>query len=121
MGEEETKDPAEMLRIARMYHADLQSKPPMNRDQEKAITEILGKVKIRLNKEESRDIEKSISYKEVYDVLKKAPNGKALGPDGILIDVMIYDEFPYFSRFIMNFYEFLEEGGEFQPQEGTST
>jgi len=29
--------------------------------------------------------------------------------------------FPYFSRFIMNFYEFLEEGGEFQPQEGTST
>jgi len=31
-GEEETKDPAEMLRIARTYHADLQSKLPMNRD-----------------------------------------------------------------------------------------
>ena len=80
------KDPAEMLRIARMYHADLQSKPPMNGDQEKAITEILSKVKIRLNKEESRDIEKSISYKEVYNVLKQAPNGKAPGPDGILIE-----------------------------------
>jgi len=80
------KDPAEMLRIARTYHAELQSKPPMNGDREKAITELLGNVKIRLNKEESRDIEKSISYKEVYEMLKKAPNGKAPGPDRIPIE-----------------------------------
>ena len=43
-------------------------------------------MKIRLNEEESRDIEKSIGYKGVYEMLKKAPNGKALGPDGILIE-----------------------------------
>ena len=29
--------------------------------------------------------------------------------------------FPYFCAFLVNFYEFLEKGGEFQPQEGTST
>ena len=85
-GEEETKDPVEMLGIARTYHAELQSEPPMDEDREKAITEILDKVKIKLNEEERRDIEKSITYKEVYDTLKKAPNGKAPGPDGIPIE-----------------------------------
>jgi len=29
--------------------------------------------------------------------------------------------FPYFCAFIVNFYGFLERGGEFQPQEWTST
>jgi len=80
---EETQDPKDMLEIARNHHSQLQSEPKMNKDQERAIDNILARVKNKLNKDEKKEISKDISYKEVREALKKAPNGKAPGPDGI--------------------------------------
>jgi hypothetical protein len=79
----ETEDPEEMLEIARSYHSQLQGEQQMNEGWEKAITEILAEISKKISEDESVDIEKEVSFKEVYGAIRKAPNGKAPGPDGI--------------------------------------
>jgi len=46
------------------------------------------------------------------------PNDAIYGHNVKCMDVTIYADFPLFFQI---YYEFLEEGGEFQPQERTST
>jgi len=79
----ETKNPAEMLEIARDYHSRLQSEPPMNDSRKRAINEILAGLTKALNEDEKKEISKDITYTEIVDILRTAPNGKAPSPDGI--------------------------------------
>ena len=81
--EGETEDPKEMLEIAREYHSQLQSEPPMDKGRERAIDDILVNVKKKLDKKEYEEMGKDIRFKEVDATVRKAPNGKAPGPDGI--------------------------------------
>jgi len=80
---EETQNPTDMLEIARHHHSQLQREPPMNDNRTRAIEVILNGVNRKLNEDEKEEISKGISYKEIKEALKKAPNGKAPGPDGI--------------------------------------
>ena len=81
--EEETEDPTEMLEIARDYHSQLQREPPMDEDRARAIKTILANMKRVLEEKDKIDIGKDISFTEVDKMIRKAPNGKAPGPDGI--------------------------------------
>ena len=79
----ETQNPGTMLEIARHHHAQLQREPMMTEERKRATNRILAGVKVKLNEEEKKEISKGISYNEVREALRKAPNGKAPGPDGI--------------------------------------
>ena len=79
----ETKNHAKMLEIARDHHSRLQSEPPMNDSRVRAIDEILAGLTKTLNDDEKKEISKDITYKEIVDILRMAPNGKAPGPDRI--------------------------------------
>jgi len=79
----ETKSHVKMLEIARDHHSRLQSEPPMNDSQVRAIDKILAGLTKTLNDDEKKEISKDITYKEIVDILRTAPNGKAPGPDGI--------------------------------------
>jgi exonuclease III len=79
----ETEDPKEMLEIARHYHSQLQSEPPMNKDQKRAIEDILASMGKILSEEDQVDVGKDVSFREVNDAIRKAPSSKAPGPDGI--------------------------------------
>lgn len=81
--EEETEVPIEMLKIAREYHSELQREPPMDEARKRAIETILADLKRHLDKKEKKEISKDVSYKEVNETIRKAPNRKAPGPDGI--------------------------------------
>ena len=72
-----------MLEIARDHHSHLQSEPPMNDSRVRAIDEILAGLTKTLNDDEKKEISKDITYKEIVDILRTAPNGKATGPDRI--------------------------------------
>ena len=82
-GVNETKIPLEMIEIARSYHAKLQSEPTMNTTRERAIENILANVRETLDEKASKEMNKGTTYKEVFETLRRAPNGKAPGPDGI--------------------------------------
>jgi len=82
-GGNETKDPLEMLEIARSYHSKLQRELTMNTTRERAIESILANMRETLDEKGNTEMGKETTYKEVYEVLKRAPNGKAPGPDGI--------------------------------------
>ena len=81
--EEETTDPEELLEIARHHHSQLQKEPPMDRAREAAINEILSTLSKELEDKDIKEIGKDITYREVNETLRKTPNGKAPGPDGI--------------------------------------
>jgi len=78
-----TKNPLEMMEIARSHHAKLQSKLSMNTNQERAIKNILANVRVTLDEKASTEMNKGTTYKEVFKTLRRALNGKAPGPDGI--------------------------------------
>src|SRR5258706_3170012 len=80
---EETQNPKDMLEIARNHHSQQQSEPQMNKSRKRAIETILAGIKKKLNEDEKEEINKEISYREVREALKKSPNSKAPGPDGI--------------------------------------
>src|SRR5258706_9514326 len=80
---EETQNPKDMLEIARNHHSQQQSEPQMNKSRKRAIDTILAGIKKKLNEDEKEEINKEISYREVREALKKSPNSKAPGPDGI--------------------------------------
>ena len=80
---EETDNPSSMLRIARTHHSELQSEPPMTEIRKRATEDILAGVTKALDDEEKKNISKEITYTEIRNALRKAPNDKALGPDGI--------------------------------------
>ena len=80
---EETDNPSSMLRIARTHHSELQSEPPMTEIQKRATEDILAGVTKALDNEEKKNISKEITYTEIRNALRKAPNDKAPGPDGI--------------------------------------
>jgi len=50
---------------------------------QEAINDILSNITVKLDKKEKLEMMKLTSYSEVYDVIRKAPNNKAPGPDGI--------------------------------------
>ena len=80
---EETNDPMRMLKIARTHHSELQSEPPMNYARKQFIDAILAGMTKVLDDDEKKEISKEVKYEEVRNVLRRAPNGKAPGPDGI--------------------------------------
>ena len=80
---EETHNPENMIEIARNHHSQLQSEPPMNEGQRRAIDNILAGVNRKLDEKEKMNISKEISYVEVKGALTKAPNSKAPGLDRI--------------------------------------
>ena len=55
----------------------------MNESRTEAISELLSGMTKTLNDKERLEIGKSIKFAEVREALKKAPNGKSPGPDGI--------------------------------------
>ena len=81
--QEETENAPEMLEVAREYHQQLQAEPPLTDDRERAIDAILAKTKSKLNRDEATEMEKLVSFNEAMGVVRRAPNGKAPGPDGI--------------------------------------
>ena len=82
-GIRETEDPKEMLNTARQYHSQLQSEPPMTNQRSDAIEDILSDITVTLKEDQKTSIKKKTKVKEVYDVIRTLPNGKAPGPDGI--------------------------------------
>jgi len=53
----------------------------MSETRERAIEEILSGMTEKLSEKEVSDIDKDISFKEVYDATRRTPNGKGPGPD----------------------------------------
>jgi len=82
-GVNEMKTPLEMIEIARSYHAKLQSEPTMNTTCERDIKNILANRRETLDEKASMEMNKGTTYKEVFKTLRRTPNGKAPGPDGI--------------------------------------
>ena len=55
----------------------------MDDNRKEAIKNILTDLKRHLKIKEKEEIGKDVSFKEVNETIRKAPNGKAPGPDGI--------------------------------------
>lgn len=77
------KDTREMAAIAKEYHENLQKRPEMTEERERAIEALEEITEDRLDKEQIKALKKETTKENILAALKKAKNGTSPGLDGI--------------------------------------
>jgi exonuclease III len=81
-----TKETKEMMKVALEHHRKLQERPEMNQERQKAIDEPKTTIEARIKDKEQRELKKMTGYEEIEEAIRRAPNGKSPGVDGIIYE-----------------------------------